>query len=555
MLSNHKDMMIKQGMVTLFVMMLCLVMVVRLCHLTLWNHTFLNQKEIQHTEHMSVLPAHRGMLLDRHGAKLALSMPVWKLWVNPFQIHAQHISMRSFCHVFSDSRKCMSFIKKHANKHRVRMPMTLNAKQKDSIAHMRALQPYVSLEKHYKRYYPYGASFAQVLGRSNIDDQGIDGLELKLNHWLEGHQGKALIQRDALGRTLLSERLIKQAIPGKSVALSLDRSLQQVSFEALKSAVQHAHAQSGSAIIVDVHSGEVLSAVNYPSYNPNKPVRSYDVMRNRIFTDQFEPGSTIKPLIMSLALMNHRVNLHDRIPTHGGVWNLGKYTIRDEFKSDSLSLEDIIMRSSNIGMAQISLSMSSRDLLDGLSSLGLGTKTMGMFPGEVTGYLPKELKERQFVEKATMGFGYGLSMSLAQLARAYTILADGRIKQLTFLKEKGAKPGNYVKVMSDEVVQIIRRMLGRVVSARGTGHLAVTQGARLGGKTGTVKQVSHGSYEGKRYLSSFVGMAPVDKPKVVIAVMLREPDYAYRYGGISAAPLFKKLATLTLQMWREVKNA
>ncbi len=493
------------------------------------------------------LAAHRGMITDRHGEPLAISTPVDSVWVNPDEFTtASHdwpklakllqLDMQELAKtVMQRKEKEFVYIKRHVEPELAKRVMNLGI-------------PGVSLQREYHRYYPMGEVAAHVVGFTNIDDRGQEGLELAYDKWLRGEEGSQRVIRDRLGRVVKHVELLKKPQSGKDLVLSIDRRLQYLAYRELKRAVFNNKAKSGSAVIFDVQTGEVLAMVNQPSYNPNnrENLRS-GTMRNRAVTDVFEPGSTIKPFTIAAALQSGKYSANSMVNTSPGYYRVNGNMIRDVRNYGRITLSKVIQKSSNVGASKIALSLKSEIIWRMHSRLGFGAVTSSGFPGEASGLLNPAANWRE-IEQATMAFGYGLSVTPLQLVRAYgAIAADGVIKPVSFIRVD--KPVKGERVIDAGVARTILHMLEKVTSDGGTGTRAGIIGYRVAGKTGTVKKAVAGGYSDEKYISVFAGIAPVTEPHVAMVIAINEPAGGDYYGGQVAAPVFSRVMAGALRLF------
>jgi cell division protein FtsI (penicillin-binding protein 3) len=385
------------------------------------------------------------------------------------------------------------------------------------------------------------------VGSTNIEDKGQEGVELAFEKQLAGRVGSRRVIKDRLGRIVEDVGQQVPPVDGRDIQLSIDSKVQFFAYQQLRDAVVQNKAKAGSVIVLDAQTGEVLALANYPSYNPaHRQNLSGAQLRNRALTDSFEPGSTMKPLIVSLALEKGMVTPETVIQTNGGRMSMGGFTIRDDHASTSLTISQVIQKSSNIGAAKIALQMPPKEMWDWYSGLGLGQRPQVPFPGAVSGRL-RPYKSWRPVEQATMAYGYGLSVSLVQLAHAYTTFArDGEIVPLSLVKTDGPVAG--IRLLQPKVAQEMRQMLHLVTQNGGTAPRAQTLGYSVGGKTGTAHKQEGKGYAEHKYRGVFVGMAPIDKPRIVVAVMIDEPSAGRYFGGDVAAPVFSATVQQSLRM-------
>ena len=518
----------------------------RAVYLQAFNTRFLkSQGQSRHMRSIAI-PAHRGVITDRNGELRAISTPVSSVWVNPQELLGAQADIPALARVLGlrvdHVRRLMArrserefvYLKRHVHP--------------DRAAKVKALRlPGVYLQTEYRRYYPTGEVSAHVVGFTNIDDGGQEGMELAFNKWLTGVPGRKRVIKDRLGRSVEDVERIRASRPGKNLQLSIDRRLQYLLYRELKAAVVRNKARSGSAIILDVRTGEVLALVNQPSYNPNnrRHLRG-NRYRNRAVTDVFEPGSTIKPFTVVAALESGKYRVNSLINTAPGFIRVGRNTIKDHRNYGIVDLTQLLAKSSNVGASKLALDLSPSKLWGMFSRIGFGQVTGSGFPGEVGGLL-MHFRRWHEIERVTMSFGYGMSVTPLQLAQAYSILAnDGRHTPVTFLKRN--KQAVSRQVISPAIARKVRRMLESVVSREGTGRKARVPGYRVAGKTGTTHKSTAGGYAEDRYVSVFAGMAPASRPRLVMVVMINEPTAGEYYGGSVAAPVFSRVMAGALRL-------
>ncbi|HEC27224.1 MAG TPA: penicillin-binding protein 2, partial [Gammaproteobacteria bacterium] len=404
----------------------------------------------------------------------------------------------------------------------------------------------VFLRREYRRYYPLGAVTGHLVGFTNVDGRGLEGIELAYNESLRGHRGKDQVIRDASGHIIEHVSNIERAADGEDLVLSIDSRIQYLAYRALKKAVVENKATSASAVVVDVRSGEILAMVNEPGYNPNnrRQLRS-SRFRNRAVTDSFEPGSTVKPLTVVAALENRYVTPQTIIETDGGTMKLARFTIRDTHDYGNLSVSDAIMKSSNVAAAKMALKLKNRELWSVLNRVGFGQKPGSGLPGEAKGAF-QNYSDWRDIRRATIGYGYGLSVTPLQLTQAYATLAnDGRRVPLSILRRSDAPAGK--QVISTTVAKQVRSMLELAVSDEGTGKNARIPMYHVAGKTGTSRKAEGKGYS-KRYNAIFAGMAPATRPRLAMVVVVNEPSSGKYYGGTVAAPVFASVMTGALRL-------
>lgn len=508
------------------------------------NDFFQRQGEVRFARTLE-LPANRGRILDRNGLILASSVPAPSIWAIPEDVEATRQQLAELAKLLE--MPLAELNKKLGNEDKTFV--WVKRQVDDPIAQKIAALGIKGIyqRKEYKRQYPEGETAAHVVGFTNVEDRGQEGIELAFNKELSGRAGSRRVIKDRLGRVI--EDVGEQVPPleGKDIQLSIDSKVQFVAYQKLRDAVTLRRAKGGSVVVLDTITGEVLALANYPSYVPDKRQNlTGEQLRNRAMTDTFEPGSTMKPITVGMALEAGRVTPHTVIETSPGRYNIGGFTISDTHNYGTLSVEGVIQKSSNVGALKIAQKMSPHEMWDTYTALGYGQKPQIQFPGAVTGRL-RPWKTWRPVEQATMSYGYGLSASLFQMAHSYTSFAhDGQIIPVTMLKS--SEPAVGVKVFSAENAKAVRRMLQMAAAPGGTGQLAQTLGYSVGGKSGTAhKQVGKG-YASNKYRAWFTGMAPIESPRIIVAVMIDEPSDGNYFGGVAAAPVFSEVVQQTLRM-------
>lgn len=518
----------------------------RALYLQVFNTGFLkNQGESRHLRTVAI-PAHRGVIVDRNGELIAISTPVSSVWVNPQVLASERDNIARLSKMLSLSEdRIRRLLARKGGREFVYLKRHVHP---DVAARIKALKmPGVFLQTEYRRYYPTGEVAAHVVGFTNIDDAGQEGIEFAHNRWLAGVPGKKRVIKDRYGHTVEDVDRIRASQPGKNLVLSIDRRMQYLLYRELKAAVVKHKATSGSAVILDVQTGEVLAMVNQPAYNPNnrRKLRS-ERFRNRAVTDVFEPGSTIKPFTVVAGLESGRYKLGSKINTAPGFMRVGRNMIKDHHNYGTLDLGQLLAKSSNVGATKIALSIKPEKLWDLFSRLGFGSITGSGFPGETGGILMHYRRWHE-IERATMSFGYGMSVTPLQLAKAYAVLAaDGRRLPVSFLRVDKRPEGS--QVISPYIARKVREMLESVVSPEGTGKHARVSGYRVAGKTGTVHKSTAGGYAEDRYISVFAGMAPASNPRLVMVVMINEPTAGEYFGGVVAAPVFSRVMAGALRL-------
>ncbi len=503
--------------------------------------------------HLRTIPivAHRGMLMDRNGKPLAISTPVDSVWVNPAQFITVKDEWLKLANLLSlQPSELENILSKRMQREFVYLKRHVEPKIATQITALKL--PGVFLQSEYKRYYPTGEVSAHVVGFTNIDDYGQEGLELALNKFLLGTPGKKQIIQDKNGQLIAEPIDLTAPIMGQNIKLTIDIRLQYLVNRELKQAVVNSDARAGSAVILDINTGEVLAMVNQPTYNPNNRSNLQNY-RNRVVTDIFEPGSTLKPFTIASALNSGKYSPNTKINTNPGRLSLGKYTIRDGHNYGIIDVATVIKKSSNVGASKIALSLSAKRLWQILTKSGFGYISGSGFPGEVAGRL-SHFSEWYKVQQASISFGYGIGVSLLQLARAYAMLGnDGILPPIKFLEktmENSAKSlgSESTQVVSSKVAQQMLNILMQVVKPDGTGAKAQINGYKVAGKTGTVRKPVIGGYSENEYLALFVGIVPASNPRLVMAVLIDEPRQNEYYGGKVAAPVFASVMTEALRL-------
>ncbi|MBL79012.1 MAG: cell division protein [Nitrosomonadaceae bacterium] len=491
------------------------------------------------------MPAHRGMITDRHGEPLAISTPVKSLWANPAGVHATNSQLRKLAELAEVN--VAEIRKKISNKKRdfVYLKRHLSPDVADKIVDLGI--PGIFFDPEFKRYYPQREITAQMLGFTNVDDNGQEGIELGWQEILAGKAGSRRVIKDRKGRIVEDIEIILTPRPGKDLVLSLDSKIQYRAYRELKHAMDLNKAKAGEIVVLDPQTGEVLALVNLPAYNPNnKTGRSGGKSRNRVLTDIFEPGSTMKPFTVAAALEAGKIKPDTEFDTAPGFITIGRNTIRDSHVEGVLTVEQVIKKSSNVGTVQIALKLPAQTMWETFNRSGFGSYTGSGFPGEVKGKLRPYQKWRS-IEQATMSYGMGISVNLLQLARAYTLFsAEGKLKPVSLLRVD--KPPVGKQIISRKTALSVSKMLEMAVAKGGTATLAQIKGYRVAGKTGTAHKVKDGGgYARDKYISSFVGYAPASNPRLIIAVMLDEPSAGKYFGGQVAAPVFSRVMADSLR--------
>ncbi|MDD5335028.1 MAG: penicillin-binding protein 2 [Rhodoferax sp.] len=511
------------------------------------NDFFQKQGEVRFVRTLE-LPANRGRILDRNGLILASSVPAPSIWAIPEDIERDPAQLQQLAKLLDMPLAELSKRLENEDKTFVWLKRQVDDSVAQEIMALKIKGVYQ--RKEYRRQYPEGEAAAHVVGFTNVEDIGQEGIELAFNKELAGHNGSRRVIKDRMGRVV--EDVGEQIAPvdGPDLQLSVDSKVQFFAYQKLRDAVQLYQAKAGSVVVLDVVTGEVLALANYPSYSPMRRQNlSGAQLRNRALTDTFEPGSVMKPFTIGLGLETGRVTPQTLIDTGAGKFTITGSTISDSHPNGVLTVEGVIQKSSNIGAAKIAMQMQPREMWELFSQAGFGQKPQISFPGAVSGKL-RPYKTWRPIEQATMSYGYGLSASLFQMARSYTVFSnDGQIIPLTMLKS--SEPALGVQVLSARTAGQVRKMLQMAAGPGGTGQKAQTIGYSVGGKSGTAyKQVgkSYGSAGNRKYRGWFVGLAPIEKPRVIVAVMIDEPSAGQYYGGAVAAPVFSEVVQQTLRM-------
>ncbi len=497
------------------------------------------------------LPASRGKMLDRNGLVLASSLPARAVWASPEDFRASAAELAQLARLLGMSEQELRKRVSGEDKTFVYLKRQVESDIAEQVAALGIAG--VHQRKEYKRYYPEGEALAHVVGFTNVEDVGQEGIELAQDSRLAGRPGSRRVIKDRLGRVVEDVGMIREPRDGRDVQLSIDSKIQFHAFAALRDAVAEHRAKAGAVVVLDSRSGEVLALANLPTYNPNERGQlSGAQLRNRVITDTFEPGSTLKPFATLLALDSGKVTPQTVINTAPGRITIGAHTISDVNAYGPLTVEQVLQKSSNVGTVKLAMAVAPQKMWELYAAAGFGQAPDLGFPGAVAGRL-RPHKSWKPIEQATMSYGHGVSVSLIQLARAYTIFArDGDVAPLTMLR--GDKVAEGVPVTSPKSAAAVRKMLEMAAGPGGTAPLAQVPGYRVAGKTGTAHKQENGRYV-NRYIASFVGFAPVSDPRLVIAVMIDEPSAGKHYGGQVAAPVFARIAGSALRAMRVPPDA
>ena len=508
------------------------------------GNAFYEAKGVRGTQRELELPASRGKILDRNGQVIATSLEAKSVIAYndtvPDDLAADKVQKLANLLQISEAelrKKLKDERKQIFLKRQVDPDVAQQVKQLEI--------PGIGLNNEYRRFYPEGEAMAHVVGFTNVNDKGQEGMELSREKDLAAHPGQRRVVIDRLGRVVEDVAIEQLPQNGKDLQLSIDSKIQFLAYNALKSAVEQHHAKAGGAVVLDVQTGEILALANYPSYNPNdRKNLTGEQLRNRVLTDTFEPGSTMKPLTVAIALEKGSVTPNQNMVI-GASYLVGPKPITDTHPYGNLTVAQVIQKSSNIGTAKIAMNnLSPEEMWDFYTAVGLGQSPKIGFPGAVAGTV-HPFKKWMPTDQARIAFGYGISASLFQVARAYTVFArDGELVPLTIERSPDVKPGT--RVLSAKSAIEMREMLETVTEPGGTAVKAQTEGYRVGGKTGTAHKLVGKGY-GNKYRAYFAGLAPISSPRIVVAVMVDEPTGGSHYGGDVAAPVFSTIVGETLR--------
>jgi cell division protein FtsI (penicillin-binding protein 3) len=538
----------RRGFVMLGFLVMASSLVGRTAFLQLYNHDFYVDEGNARQLRAELIPANRGDLLDRSGDPLAISTPITSLWGVPENLAKDPKSLRNVALVLQidpdrlqrrvdsavNAGRAFIYIKRHVVPELVEKVLALGGE-------------YVEEQTEYRRYYPSGSAAAHLVGFTGIDDQGREGLEMAYEDYLAGESGMRRVITDLYNNEITGLDIIKPAIPGRDLRLSIDRQLQYFANRALEKAVIDSQAESGSVVVMDIRTGEIMAMVNYPTYNPNDVSdRSGGRLRNRAVTDVFEPGSTMKPFTIAAALDSGKFKSDDIVYTSPGRYTIGKYEITDDGKDHGwLDLSGIVTKSSNVGISKVARELDEEQMWSVFDSFGFGNPPGTEFPGEVAGFFNHPTSWNH-TEQATISYGYGISVSALQLVRAYATLAnDGVMPPVSYLALDEIPVGT--RVVEASIAQEVQLMLESVVS-KGTGKRAQIPGYRVAGKTGTSHRSQEGGYAENRYIAVFAGFAPVSDPRLAVVVVVKDPKAGQHFGGVVAAPVFADVMSQGLRL-------
>jgi cell division protein FtsI (penicillin-binding protein 3) len=513
----------------------------RALHLQVVDQTFLNnQADARHVRKVT-LAAHRGSITDRNGEPLAVSTPVDSVWVDPGDLVSAPENIPVLADLLKINREELtSRLTRSVDKDFLYLKRHMNPAAAARIEKLN--MPGVYLQREYRRYYPAAEVTGHLVGFANVDDVGQEGIELAFDHRLRGYPGSKLVLKDRLGRTVEDIERVDVPEPGLNIATSIDLRIQYLAYRELKKAVQSHKAASGSAVVIDVQTGEVLAMVNQPSYNPNdRSQYKASHYRNRAITDIFEPGSTIKPLIAAAAIEVGKYSPSSVINTNPGSIQVGSKLIKDKHNLGRIDLTTVLARSSNVGATKVAMSLEPGDLWQVLNDFGFGRPSSSGFPGESAGLL-SHFNNWRPISQATLAYGYGLSITPLQLAQAYAVLAaEGLQRPVSLLPV--TRPPIARRVIKAETANAVLGMMEAVVTEEGTGIRAAVAGYKVAGKTGTTRKYKTGGYSDDRYTAIFAGVAPVDNPRLAVVVVIDEPSAGEYYGGSVSAPVFSKIVS------------
>lgn len=504
-------------------------------------------QEQGNARHLRVIQdnSHRGMIFDRHGEPLAVSTPVDSVWAEPAELARARGQWSALARILDiNPREIAQAVRHYAGREFMYLKRHVTPEQ---AAQVKALDlEGVGLTREYRRYYPSGVVSGHVVGFTNIDDRGQEGIELAYDSWLRATAGRKRVLKDRFGNVVESVESVTLPVPGKDLTLSLDRRIQYLAYRELRAAMAQHQARAASAIVLDARSGEVLAMVNEPGFNPNNRANlASSRFRNRAVTDSFEPGSTVKPFTIAAALDSGKFAPNTPIDTAPGLMMVGRNAVRDQHNYGLITVAQVLEKSSNVGAARIALALNRDSIRDMLVRAGFAAVPGSGLPGEASGRMNPP--SRVPIELATLAYGYGISVTPLQLARAYGALAnDGALQPVTLLRRTEVPAGE--RIMSERTARAVRGMLELAVSHDGTGSAAQVAYYRVGGKTGTAHKLVNGEYAERRYIASFAGFAPASDPRLVMVITVDEPAGEVYYGGQVAAPVFARVMSGALRL-------
>ncbi len=548
------------------------VLLLRAGYLEVFQQQWLQKQADKRQMREVIVPPYRGMIVDRNNESLAISSPVESVWCNPKKLFKVRNALVEGAKSLDEDESLLARtrldeidvnlqqlavllgiefsvlqerLQRYKNKQFIYLARQISPEKSDDIASLNL--PAVSSTSEYRRFYPMGEALSHVVGFTNIDDKGVEGIERSMNKLLAGVPGKKRVVRDGKGRLIENIEQVKEMVSGQEVVLSIDKRIQFQAYKELKNQVYQMNAKAGSVIVLDIHSGEILAMANMPGFNPNvrSDLKPYKY-RNRAVMDAFEPGSTFKPLTIAAALEDRVIGADVLIDTSPGFINMGKTVVRDPVNYGSITLDRILAKSSNVGASKVALLMKPSGQWKFLSRVGIGRRPNAGFPNEAQGQLSYYDKWGR-VDRASLGYGYGASVSLLQIAHAYSVFGSGGILYpVTIFKRTEKVSGQ--RVMKEENAKAVLRMMGAVVQKRATGKRAVIDGYHVAGKTGTAYKFINKRYRKDRKIVSFIGLAPASNPRLVVAVMINEPRVEHASGGRIAAPIFSKVMASALRI-------
>ena len=533
-----------------FFVVVTVTLCARVVVLNVVDNDFLQDQGDARTIRIKRINAHRGMIQDRRGKPLAISSPVVSLWAKPKELLKADASIDELAQKLEvPTHEFRAKIERNKGKGFIYLRRHLPPAVADEILALKTKGLYS--EREYHRYYPGGEVTAHLVGFTDIDDRGQEGIELSFDEWLKGTPGKKKVLQNRYGDIVRDIMPVSEAQPGKNLELSVDLRIQYLAYRELKSAISYFDAKAGSVVILDVQTGEILALVNQPSFNPNNRTNlDLGAVRNRAVTDIFEPGSTVKPFTVAVALESGEYTKNSVVDTHPGFIKVGAKTIPDPANYGELDLGGIIEKSSQVGITKLALSLDEYEIWNMFSSVGFGESTGIGVLGESSGFLPSHRRWKD-IERATFAYGYGLQVTPVQLAASYLTIASGGIKRPLSLV--GRSPVDDQRVMSRAVAADLIKMLQRVAES-GTGSKASMEAYSVAGKTGTARKVGKAGYDDTRHIAFFAGMTPAESPRLVGIVMIDEPKGDQYGGGAIAAPVFSRVMAGALRLLNVTPN-
>ena len=533
-------------LVGVFFVLVATSLLARAVHLQVLNKDFLNQQA--DTRHLRTerISAHRGTITDRNGEPLAISTPVDSIWANPKELAPAVDSVPQLARILGiEPQQLMRRVTRSMDKDFLYLKRHLSPEQAQEVLALNL--PGINVQREYRRYYPAGEVAGHLIGFTNIDDEGQEGMELAFNHWLAGESGAKRVLKDRLGRSVENVESIRPPHHGKDLRTSIDLRIQYLAYRTLKAAIKFHNAESGSIVVLDIATGEVLAIVNQPTYNPNDRSQfSASRYRNRAITDIFEPGSSIKPLVVAAALESGQYRPGSIVDTAPGYVVVGPKKIEDSRNLGRISLTTILARSSNVGVTKLAMSLEPDQLWGAMTQFGLGSLTTSGFPGESAGLLTHYNHWRP-ISQATLAYGYGISVTPLQLTQAYAALgSNGILRPISLVAQDTPAEGE--RILSHDSAVAVRRMLEEVVRPGGTGTKAAVPGYGIAGKTGTAWKSAAGGYSKDKYISIFAGLAPATDPRLAAVVVIDEPNGELYYGSDVAAPVFADVMSESLRL-------